>query len=267
MTKFITEIIGDCTLILGNCLEVMPTLGKVGAVITDIPYGTTQCSWDVTIPFDKMWPAINSVSSDDTPVVLFGTEPFSSMLRLSNFKNFKYDWIWDKPKGTGYLNAKKQPMRNHEIISVFYNKQCLYNPQMTKGHKRKVSVRGGAKSDVYGEDGGNIYDSTERYPRSILEYSSDTQNSSLHSTQKPVSLMWYLVETYTSEGDTVLDFTMGSGTTLVACAKLGRIGIGIEIYEKYFEIACKRVEEAYRQPDMFIEPPKKIMQGDLLNTE
>lgn len=247
------EVIGDCTLYLGDCIEIMPSLGRVDAVITDPPYGTTQCSWDAVLPFGEMWAAMEGCVAPKTPVLLFGSEPFSSMLRASNLRRFKYDWVWDKPKATGFLNAKKQPLRGHEIISAFYERQPLYRPQMTKG-MRKQTFRGKhLQTDVYGEMRGDYaYDSDQRYPNSVITFSSDTQVSSYHPTQKPVALLEYLIETYTEAGQSVLDFTMGSGTTLVACAKTGRAGIGIEIDPDYFDIACRRVEEAYRQPDMFI---------------
>lgn len=249
------EVIGDCTLYLGDCMEIMPTLGNVDAVVTDPPYGTTQCSWDEVIPFSQMWGAISAVAGTGCPIVLFGSEPFSSLLRTSNLGKFKYDWIWDKPKGTGFLNAKKQPMRGHETISVFCDGSTPYHPQMTSGHTRKVSFRGKhLQTDVYGEMAGDYrYDSTERYPRSIITFSSDTQNSSLHPTQKPVALIEYLILTYTKVGGTVLDFTMGSGTAGVACAKTGRSFTGIEIDPDYFDIACERIRKAYAQPDMFVQ--------------
>lgn len=252
------EIIGDCRLILGDCLEVLPTLSKVDAVVTDPPYGTTQCSWDAVIPFAQMWGAVSAVAGPGCPIVLFGSEPFSSLLRGSNLHQFKYDWIWDKPKGTGFLNAKKQPLRGHETVSVFCDGAAPYFPQMTAGHMRKVSFRGKhLQTDVYGEMAGDYhYDSTERYPRSVITFSSDTQISSFHPTQKPVALLEYLVLTYTKEGDTVLDFTMGSGTTGVACARTGRSFVGIEIDEGYFDIACERIRKAYDQPDMFVETKK-----------
>jgi DNA modification methylase len=259
------EVIGGQTLILGDCLEVMATLGRFDAVVTDPPYGTTQCPWDAVIPFGEMWDALAACVAADTPVLLFGCEPFSSLLRASNLRRFKYDWIWNKPKATGFLNAKKQPLRGHEIISVFYDRQCAYHPQKTKG-ARKQTFRGKhLQTDVYGEMRGDYaYDSDERYPNSVITFSSDTQNSSFHPTQKPVGLLEYLLKTYTLPGETVLDFTMGSGTTLVACQKLGRAGTGIEIDPDYFDIACRRVDEATRQPDMFVQQPPAATQEVLI---
>ena len=255
------EIIGDCRLILGDCLEVLPTLGKVDAVVTDLPYGTTQCSWDAIIPFDAMWRALAGVTGPNCPVVLFGSEPFSSLLRTSNLGQFKYDWVWNKPKGTGFLNAKKRPLVGHELVSIFCAGTPPYYPQKTSGHVRKQSFRGKhLQTDVYGQMAGDYsYDSTERYPRSVVTFSSDTQNSSEHPTQKPVALCEYLIRTYTNEGDTVLDFTMGSGTTGVACVNTGRKFVGIEKDEhgtSYFEIACERIRKAYAQPDFFVERTK-----------
>lgn len=237
----------DYELWQGNCLELMSNISdkSIDCIITDLPYGTTQCKWDTIIPFEPLWEQYNRVIKDNGAIVLFGTEPFSSYLRLSNLKNYKYDWIWDKVKGTGFLNAKRQPMRNHELISVFYKKQCTYNPQKTYGHKMKKSYRSkDLQTDVYGEMKNDYtYESTERYPRSIQVFSTDTQNSSLHPTQKPVALIEYLIKTYTNEGETILDSCMGSGTTGVACVNTNRKFIGIEMDEKYFEIAKRRIEE------------------------
>lgn len=246
------EVIGDCTLYLGDCLEVVPTLEKFDAVISDPPYGTTQCNWDSIIPLVAMWKTLSFVADKNVPIVLFGAEPFSTTLRQSNLKHFKYDWIWHKTKATGFLNAKKQPLRGHEIISVFCDGVPAYYPQKTYGHNRRVSFRSKKnQTDCYGKMAQDArYDSTERYPTTVLTFSSDTQNSSLHPTQKPLALMEYLVRTYTTIGQSVLDFAMGSGTTGVACAKLGRKFAGIEKDEKYFETACQRIADAYAQPDM-----------------
>jgi len=239
------EVIGNQTLYHGDCLEIMVNIPaqSVDMILCDLPYGTTQCKWDIVLPFEALWEQWNRVAKNSAAIILFGTEPFSSELRLSNIKHFKYDWIWYKPKGTGFLNAKKQPMRNHEIISVFYRKQCIYNAQKTDGHNRKVSFRKKElQSDVYGETKHDyLYNSTERYPQSILNFSSDTQNSPLHPTQKPVGLCEYLIKTYTHEGETVLDNCMGSGTTGVACKNLNREFIGIEKDAAYFQTAKQRI--------------------------
>ena len=231
----------------GDCLELMKNIPdkSIDMVLCDLPFGSTRCRWDTIIPFEPLWKQYNRIIKDNGAVVLFGTEPFSSYLRLSNLKNYKYDWIWDKIKGTGFLNAKRQPMRNHELISVFYKKQCTYNPQKTYGHKMKKSYRRKEQqTEVYGKmKNGNTYESTERYPRSIQVFSTDTQNSSLHPTQKPVALLEYLIKTYTNKWDTVLDNTMGSGSAGVASLNTNRKFIGIELEQNYFDIAEKRIKE------------------------
>lgn len=241
----------DIELWQGDCLELMKDIPdkSVDCIITDLPYGTTQCKWDTIIPFEPLWRQYNRIIKDNGAIVLFGTEPFSSHLRLSNLKNYKYDWIWDKVKGTGFLNAKRQPMRNHELISVFYKKQCTYNPQKTYGHKMKKSYRSkDLQTDVYGEMKNDYtYESTERYPRSIQVFSTDTQNSSLHPTQKPVALIEYLIKTYTNDGELVFDSCMGSGTTGVACINTNRRFIGIELDNNYFEIAKNRISEVEQE--------------------
>lgn len=251
------EITDKIRIYKGDCMDIIPNLKKKGikvsAVISDPPYGTTQCQWDSVIPIDEMWEAIYMVTEDDTPIIIFGAEPFSSMVRVSNIANYKYDWIWDKIKGTGFLNAKKQPMRNHENIMVFYKKQCIYNPQKTKGHNRKSAFKRNINDTaVYGKMNKNTYyDSTERYPRSIQEFSSDTQKSSLHPTQKPVSLLEYLALTYTNEGDVILDFCMGSGSMGVASFNTNRAFIGIEKDADLFKIAADRIRNHTNQPQLF----------------
>lgn len=232
----------------GDCMELMRDIpdNSIDLVLCDLPYGTTQCKWDIVIPFDRLWKEYRRIVKRNGAICLFGTEPFSSYLRMSNINEFKYDWVWDKVKSTGFLNAKKQPMRGHEIISVFYRKQCTYNPQMTHGHTRKVSSaehkRNCIKTEVYGEHGLTCYDSTDRYPRSIQVFSTDVQKSALHPTQKPVALCEYLIKTYTNDGETVLDNCMGSGTTGVAAVNTGRSFIGIELNNEYFEMAKQRIE-------------------------
>ena len=235
----------------GDCLELMKELPdkSVDMILCDLPYGTTQCKWDSVIPFDRLWEQYLRVIKDNGAIVLHGAEPFSSALRLSNIKNYKYDWVWDKVKGTGFLNAKKQPMRNHELISVFYKKQCVYNPQKTKGHKKKVSFRGKhLQTDVYGDMNNDYkYESTERYPRSIQIIPTETQNSSFHPTQKPILLEEYFIKTYTNEGGLVLDNCAGSGTINIACHNTNRQCIGMEKDENYFKIATKRLENCKKQ--------------------
>jgi len=209
-----------------DCLLGMHKIpdNSVDFILTDLPYGTTQCKWDVVLPFTELWAEYKRVLKPSGVVALTGTEPFSSLLRMSNLKMYKYDWVWDKIKGTGHLNAKKQPMRCYENISVFYTEQCTYNPQKTQGHTRKKAFkRKHLQSDVYGQTNSDtFYDSTERYPRNIISISTDTQKSSLHSTQKPLALFEYLINTYTNLGDVVLDSCCGSGTTAIACLTTGR---------------------------------------------
>lgn len=231
-------------LMQGNCLELMKELpdGSVDMILADPPYGTTECKWDVTIPFDQMWSEIRRVVKPNGAILLFGTEPFSSLLRASNIKQFRYDWIYEKPGATGFLNAKKQPLRAHEIVSVFYKKQPTYNPQKTTGHRRKQSERTDINSECYGKAMKRAaYDSTDRYPRSVQKFSSDKQKQSLHPTQKPVALLEYLVKTYTNEDDVVLDFVMGSGTTGVACVNTDRKFIGMELDQDYYQVASDRI--------------------------
>lgn len=234
-----------------DCMEGMKDIDdkSIDMILCDLPYGTTQCKWDNVIPFEPLWEQYERIIKDNGAIVLTGCEPFSSMLRLSNLKLYKYDWIWDKVKGTGFLNAKKQPMRNHEIISVFYRKQCTYNPQKTQGHNLKKSYRSkNLQTDVYGEMKNDYtYESTERYPRSIQVFSTDTQNSSLHPTQKPVDLFKYLIKTYTNEGDLVLDNCIGSGTTAIACLNTDRKYIGFEIDKHYFDVAQERIHRTVAQ--------------------
>ena len=233
----------------GDCLEVMDKLIKQGVkvdvVITDPPYGTTACKWDSVIPFDEMWSRLNKLVKDDGAIVLFGSEPFSSKLRCSNLKHFKYDWVWNKKKPGNIMLAKYQPMKITETISVFSKKRHNYYPIMEKREKIK-KTRCYSIGDTMGgkmkDDSIKTYD--KRYPKNLLEFSNANQRGKLHPTQKPVDLLEYLIKTYTLEDETVLDFTMGSGSTGIACINTNRKFIGIELDEKYFEIAKKRIEEA-----------------------
>ena len=236
----------------GDCLEVMDKLisegVKVDAIITDPPYGTTACKWDSIIPFDKMWERLNKLIKHNGAIVLFGSEPFSSGLRMSNIKNYKYDWVWKKHH-TNQLNARKQPLRENECISIFYNKQPIYNPQFTNGTAYEVHRTNYKGSETLGKqrDHSTISDG-KRYPKSILEFKEKMR---YHPTQKPVALMEYLVKTYTNENETVLDFTMGSGTTGVACKNTNRNFIGIELDENYFKIAKERIEKAHETKELY----------------
>lgn len=234
------------TLLNGDCLDLLQNIPdkSIDFILTDLPYGTTACKWDSIIPFEPMWDQLNRVIKSNGAIALFGSEPFSSLLRMSNLKNYKYDWVWDKVIGTGFLNSKKQPMRCYENISVFYKNQCTYNPQKSTGNKRKSSYKKNDKTEVYGKQNKSVvYDSTERYPRNIQVFSRDTQKSCYHPTQKPVALLEFLIKTYTNENETVLDFTMGSGSTGVACLNTNRNFIGIEKEEKYFLISKDRINK------------------------
>lgn len=227
-----------------NCLEGMKRIPdkSIDMILCDLPYGTTACKWDVIIPFEPLWEQYNRIIKDDGAIVLFGSEPFSTLLRMSNIKNFKYDWIWNKKLAGNGILAKKQPLKIHEIISVFNSN--IYFPQMTKGKMRKKM--GLKESEI---TGGNSfvkeYTNDLYYPQSIQEFSiANLRRGRLHPTQKPVALLEYLIKTYTNEGDVVLDNCMGSGSTCVAAVNTNRHYIGFELDEKYFDIACKRLDEA-----------------------
>jgi site-specific DNA-methyltransferase (adenine-specific) len=240
-------------LMLGNCLERMKEIdaGSVDAVIADPPYGTTACKWDSVIPLEPMWEQLKRVIKPNGAIVLTAAQPFTTALIASNLQDFKYCWVWDKKNPTGFLNAKKQPLRRTEEICVFYRKQCTYNPAMeVRGAPRK---KGGYNKPGGTENYGVFHDApsvnNEYHPTNLLSLSNANRSEKVHPTQKPVALMEYLIKTYTNEGETVLDFTMGSGTTGVACVKTKREFVGIEIDEDYFKIAEKRIRET--EPPIF----------------
>lgn len=225
-------------LMKGDCLERMKEIesGSVDMILTDPPYGTTQCKWDSVIDLQLMWEQLKRIIKPNGAIVIFGVEPFSSMLRLGNINQFKYDWQWQKDKATNHLNAKRMPMRRNEIISVFYKKQCLYNPQLKK--KDPKNIRPPTTKRKQADNYGSMTAESVRkipidmsYPNETLKFRGcfGDKGKSLHPTQKPISLMEYLIKTYTNEGDTVLDFTMGSGSTIKAANNLNRHSIGIEI--------------------------------------
>ena len=234
----------------GDCLEIMDKLiekgVKVDAIITDPPYGTTACKWDTVIPFDEMWDRLNKLIKDNGAIVLFGSEPFSSKLRCSNLKNYKYDWVWNKKLAGNGMLAKKQPLKIHENVIVFNSK--IYIPQMTTGKLRKKLTNNLKISEINGGDGVKRATETfndQYYPTSIQEFSmANLRRNRLHPTQKPVDLLEYLIKTYTNENEIVLDFTMGSGSTGVACINTNRKFIGIELDDNYFNVAKKRIEDA-----------------------
>ena len=242
-------------LILGDCLEVIPKLktGSVDLVLVDLPYGTASkaCKWDTIIPLVPMWEQLKQIIKPNAVIVMTASQPFTTTLISSNMKMFKYCWVWVKPRGTGHLNAKKMPMKNYEDVVVFYRKGCTYNPQMIKGKPYKNKGGKAVKINesgvtVYGKfSAGGEYNTVNdglRYPKRVISIPV-IERGSIHPTQKPVALMEYMIKTYTDEGDTVLDFTMGSGTTGVACKNLNRNFIGIEKDPEFFKIAQKRVSE------------------------
>ncbi len=230
----------------GDCLEIMKTIQdkSIDAIITDPPYGTTACKWDSVIPFEPMWKQLNRIIKPNGAIVLFGSEPFSSALRMSNIKNYKYDWIWDKVKGGNFAILKYQPYKTHENISVFSYNTHNYYPIKTpqKERKGKVYSSSGSAPLKYNDGKERIY--KDKHPKSIVTISNANQKGKVHPTQKPIELIEYLIKTYTNENETVLDFTMGSGSTGVACVNTKRNFIGIELDDNYFSIAEQRIKEA-----------------------
>jgi len=237
-------VIGDATLYLGDCLSLLPAIpsAHVDMILADLPYGTTQNKWDCLIPLEPLWREYLRICSG--PIVLTAQTPFDKVLGASNLSMLRYEWIWEKSHPTGHLNANKAPMKAHENVLVFYRGQPTYNPIKTQGHVRKTATKRRDDTPTYGAQNFDAlpYDSTERYPRSVLQFASDKQRSSLHRTQKPVALMEYLIRTYTNEGDTVLDNSMGSGTTGIACLNTGRKFIGMEKDPLIYADALQRIQ-------------------------
>ena len=217
---------------------------SIDCIITDPPYWTTACKWDSVIPFDKMWEQLKRIIKPNWAIVLFGTEPFSSLLRISNIKEYRYDIIWEKSRFTNFLFVKKQFGKIHENISIFYRKQPTYNPQMESGDPYFRNATGKPKTkdlmDKPATDNGKINESGERYPKSIQRFPFHNVGND-HPTQKPVPLLEYLIKTYTNEGETVLDFTMWSWTTAIACINTNRNYIGFELDKWYYDIAQERI--------------------------
>ena len=240
-----------------ECLEGMKKIPdkSVDMILCDLPYGTTRNKWDSVIPLDKLWEQYNRIIKDNGAIVLTAQTPFDKVLGTSNLKMLKYEWIWEKTTATGWFNAKKMPMKAHENILVFYKKPPVYNYEKTKGHKptnsytkrvdviNKSTTYGKVKKDMSG--GGE----TERYPRSVIKFSTDKQKSTIHPTQKPVALFEYLIKTYTNEGETVLDNCMGSGTTAIAAINTNRNYIGFELDEEYYKASLERIEEHKKSID------------------
>ena len=241
---------------LGDCLERMKEIpdGSVDLILTDPPYGITACKWDSVIPLEPMWIELKRIIKPNGAIVMFGSQPFTSVLVTSNLKMFKYEWIWEKAVGSNFAALKYQPMKEHENILVFCKGTTVYNPikEERKGSGKQRQKAGYANSKATAKTGqfiGGIMDATKRtndyeelrYPSSIQYFNNRDKDRGMHPTQKPVALMEYLIKTYTNEKETVLDFTMGSGTTGAACVNTKRNFIGIERDDKYFDISVKRI--------------------------
>lgn len=239
---------------LGDCLELMNNIqdGSIDMICADLPQGITRNPWDIIIPFVPLWGQYNRVIKPNGAIVLFANQPFTSELILSNKKMFKYSMVWQKTSASGFLNAKRMPLRAHEDICVFYKKPPVFNPQKTTGHPRKVSTashkRNCKETENYGKHSLTNYDSTERYPTSVLKFKHDKQRSSLHATQKPVSLLENLVKSYTNEGDTVLDNCAGSFSIAEACLNINRGFIVIEKDSVEFDKGRNRILTLTAQP-------------------
>lgn len=237
-------------LIHGDCLEVMKSIpsDSVDCIITDLPYGTTKCVWDVIIPFKDLWESYYRVCKRDGAILLFGQEPFSSLLRVSNIKDYKYDIYWEKERLTNINQVKRRVGKTVETISVFYREQCTYNPQMVvyTGKPRTNKVKDGKLGKLVDDTTKRVYeykDNGTRYPTQVWKYKRDCLVSNLHPTQKPLALLEDLVKTFTNEGDMVLDSCMGSGTAGLACKNLNREFIGIEKDIEYYNIAVRRISD------------------------
>lgn len=238
------------TLLQGDCLKLMQDIPdtSIDMILCDLPYGTTKCKWDVIIPFESLWKQYNRIIKDDGAILLFGQEPFSSYLRLSNLQDYKYDIYWEKERLTNIQQVKRRVGKTVETISVFYKKQCTYHPQMVKyeGKPRSNKVKNGTLGELTDSATKAVKeykDTGLRYPTQVWKFKRDCLKSNLHQTQKPVALLEELIKTFSNEGDTVLDNCMGSGSTGVACLNTGRRFIGMEIDKTYFEVAKKRLEE------------------------
>lgn len=235
----------------GDCLEIMKQIPdkSIDMVLCDLPYGTTPLSWDKVLPSKELWNIYNKICKENAAIVLFGNEPFSSYLRISNIKDYKYDWYWEKERLTNLFQVKKRCGKTIENIMIFYKKQPIYNPQKTEYFGKKVTNKIGENARFSATQVGNYsnikpleyIDDGTRYPTQLLKFNRDNPRNRLHPTQKPVALLEYLIKTYTNEGMTVLDNCMGSGSTGEACLRTNRNFIGIEKEEKYFNIAKERL--------------------------
>lgn len=240
--------VGKKEILLGDCLELMKDIpsGSIDMILCDLPYGTTQNKWDVIIPLDKLWEQYERIIKHNGMICLTSAEPFTSTLITSNKKLFKYDLIWDKKLSSGFLNAKRMPLRRHEQILCFYKKLPTYNPKMvTRGKVRKkgITTDTGKHTSNYGKFENSVVENNEYYPTSIIEISNANRKDKLHPTEKPLELFEYLIETYSNENDIVLDNTAGSGTTAIACLNTNRQFIVMEKEESYYNIILKRVAD------------------------
>jgi len=240
------------TITCGDCLEVMQAIPdkSIDMILCDLPYCTTACKWDTIIPFEPLWEQYKRIIKDNGAIVLTASQPFTSFLVTSNTRGFRYCLVWNKSRPSNFPLAKKQPMKYHEDICVFYKAQPIYNPIMTEGAKNHRTKNTHGKNNIIGDSGGGrgwANTSNIKYPSSVLNIKSTDSTRNLHPTQKPVALFEYLIKTYTNEGDTVLDNCIGSGTTAIACINTGRNYIGIEKEEKYCRIAEERIH-ALRSP-------------------
>lgn len=237
------------TLINDDCLNAMKNISNesIDMILTDLPYGTTKCKWDIVIPFEPLWEQYNRIIKSNGAILLFGQEPFSSLLRMSNIKDYKYDYYWEKERLTNISQVKRRAGKTIETISVFYKKQPTYNPQMVKydGVPRSNKVKDGKLGNIIDEGGKKkvfeYKDTGWRYPTQLLKFQRDCLTCNLHETQKPVALLEYLIKTFTNEGEIVLDSCMGSGSTGVACKNTSREFVGIELNKEYFDIAENRI--------------------------
>ena len=244
-------------IVKGDGLVLMKNIedSSVDFILSDLPYGITKNYWDIPLDTILMWKEYERIIKENGAIALFAQSPFDKILAVSNLKLYKYEWIWEKTNATGFLNAEKMPLKAHENILIFYKKLPTYNPIKTKGNKKESKKESKSKckmSTTYGEQKHTKdYCSSERYPRSVLKFKKDKQTSSFHPTQKPVSLLRYMIETYTNKGDTVLDNCIGSGSTAVACVHTNRNFIGFELQDEYCEIARNRVKEAKGEVGLF----------------
>lgn len=248
-------VIEPNSLVNDDCLNAMKFIpdGSISMILTDPPYGTTACKWDSVIPLDKMWEQLKRIVKPNGAIVMFGNQPFTSILVTSNLEMFKYQWVWDKVRGSNFATVKIRPFNSHEDVVVFYAKQPTYNPQMVEGkpYTQKQGYVGESKqTGLYRKEVITVNEGV-RYPLSIIKQSKE---SGFHPTQKPVALMEYLIKTYTNENETVLDFTAGSFTTGVACVNTNRKFIGIEMDKGYFDIGVGRIKERIKCLDLKIEP-------------